>query len=65
MTNALRWAYQQRIQRNAREWQLKKNDSWDEVRLPRSGDFNTEVAEICHSRLEAKEQIVYRPGWDC
>jgi len=41
---------------------LKKNDSWDEVRLPRSGDFNTEVAEICHSRLEAKEQIVYRPG---
>jgi len=29
------------------------------------GDFNTEVAEICHSRPGAKEQNGGRPNWAC
>jgi len=57
MTNALLWAYQHYIQRNARARQLGWGQAAPQWHIRVPSDFSTEAAEICLSQPEAKEQF--------
>ena len=63
-SNALLWAYQQHIQRNARAWQLGWGQAAPQWHIRVPNDFSTKEAEICLSRPEVKEEFGGRPDWD-